>query len=127
MECGIMIVAGLGFRVDADLNSLRTALLLACQERLPDILATAAGKEESAALRALADELALSVTAVPLAQLRAQSTLTHSPTSQAAYGTGSVAEAAALAAVGPNGRLLGQRHISPDRMATCAFAQGHGK
>ena len=122
-----MIVAGLGFRADADLESLRAALLLACQETLPDLLATAAGKEESAALRALADELALSVTAVTIAQLRAQSTITHSSKSQAAYGTGSVAEAAAMAVAGPDGRLLGQRQISPDRMATCALAQGYGK
>jgi len=39
-------------------------------------------------------------------------------------GCGSVAEAVALAAAGAGGRLLVTRHMSPDRTATCAIAQG---
>ncbi|MHA6346914.1 cobalamin biosynthesis protein, partial [Roseivivax sp. CAU 1761] len=42
----------------------------------------------------------------------------------ARYDTGSVAEAAALAAAGPGARLLGPRAVSPDGCATCALAQG---
>ncbi|ENO84722.1 hypothetical protein C666_16775, partial [Thauera linaloolentis 47Lol = DSM 12138] len=45
----------------------------------------------------------------------------------AARGCGSVAEAAALAAAGQGARLLAIRHISPDRSATCAIAQGESR
>lgn len=62
--------------------------------------------------------------AVPADHLAAQPVLTRSAASQATYGTGSVAEAAALAAAGPGARLLSARLISPDRLATCAIAIG---
>ncbi|WP_113912758.1 cobalamin biosynthesis protein [Roseovarius dicentrarchi] len=119
-----MIVAGFGFRTGADAASLRAALA-ACGAA-PDLLATAAGKENSAGLRGLAGELGVPIHAVPPALLKAQETCTHSPASQAAHGTGSVAEAAALAAAGHGARLIAARQISPDRMATCAMAEGDG-
>ncbi|MCQ0091699.1 cobalamin biosynthesis protein [Roseovarius sp. M141] len=122
-----MIVAGFGFRASAGLDSLRAALGLAYSGPDPDLLATAAGKEHSIALQALADEMGLNIHAVPPQRLRAQTTLTRSPPSQAAHGTGSVAEAAALAAAGPGARLIAARHISPDRMASCAIAEGDGQ
>jgi cobalt-precorrin 5A hydrolase len=40
------------------------------------------------------------------------------------YGTGSLAEAAALAAVGENAHLLDRRVTSTDGMATAAIAEG---
>lgn len=119
-----MIVAGFGFRKGASTDSLRAALA-ACGAA-PDLLATAADKENSAGLRGLAEELGVPVHAVPPALLQTQITQTHSPASYAAHGTGSVAEAAALAAAGPGARLIAARQISPDRMATCAMAEGDG-
>lgn len=119
-----MIVAGFGFRKGASADSLRAALV-ACVA-MPDLLATAAGKADSAALKALAAELGVAVHAVPTEILQMQRTQTHSPASQAAHGIGSVAEAAALAAAGPGARLIAARQISPDRMATCAIAEGDG-
>ncbi|SDY31179.1 cobalamin biosynthesis protein [Citreimonas salinaria] len=115
-----MIVAGFGFRAAATADSLRDALARAGKDA--DALATAADKAEAPAFRALADALSLPVTAVPPEALAAQETATHSEASLAAHGTGSVAEAAALAAAGPGARLLAPRAISGDRMATCALA-----
>jgi cobalt-precorrin 5A hydrolase len=40
------------------------------------------------------------------------------------YGTGSIAEAAALAAAGSKACLLAPRIICAHRMVTCAFAKG---
>ncbi|SNR43594.1 cobalamin biosynthesis protein [Puniceibacterium sediminis] len=119
-----MIVAGFGFREAAGMDSLRAALELACEGRQPDLFATAAGKEKSVGLLALAVELGFAIRVVSVDQLRAQVTVTQSEASETAYGTGSVAEAAALAAAGPGARLIGARIISHDRMATCALAEG---
>jgi len=118
-----VIVAGFGFRAGASLSSLRDALARACADRAePDVLAAPADK--IALLRLLAQER--QVPAVPVAgeALEAAATATLSAASLAARRTGSVAEASALAAAGPGARLLTARHISSDRMATCAMAQG---
>ncbi len=118
-----MIVAGFGFRAGASLSSLRDALARACADSAePDVLAVPADK--IALLRLLAQER--QVPAVPVAgeALEAAATVTLSAASLAARRTGSVAEASALAAAGPGARLLTARHISSDRMATCAMAQG---
>lgn len=127
MGCHAVIVAGLGFRAAVGLDSLRAALILACDGKTPGLLATAAGKEDSIALMALAGEMGLEICAVPPDQLRAQVTVTSSQASISAYGTGSVAEAAALAAAGAGARLTGPRKISADRMASCAIAEGDGQ
>ncbi len=119
-----MIVAGVGFRSAATLESLREAVVLACGSRKPDLIATADGKQTHAGLRALAEELQVPLSAVSRDRLARQITLTCAQASHDAYGTGSVAEAAALAAAGEDARLLAPRHISTDRMATCAIAEG---
>ena len=75
-------------------------------------------------LAALAAELHLDIKPVSPAQLEAAQPLTQSARSQTERGTGSVAEAAALAAAGPDSRLVSTRHISTDRLATCAVAIG---
>jgi cobalt-precorrin 5A hydrolase len=116
-----MIVAGLGFRTDAGVDSLRDAL--ACAGGHPQALATAEDKASAPAIRALAADLALPLHAIPLAKLTNQPTLTQSPRVQARYGTGSLAEAAALAAAGPGARLLGARVTSKDGKATAALAE----
>jgi len=118
-----VIVAGFGFRQGAPLASLQAAFALAQEGHGPvTLLATAGDKLDG--LRPLGDALGLPVIGVVPETLAATETPTRSPASLAAYGTGSVAEASALAAAGPEARLLTSRHISPDRMATCAIAQG---
>jgi cobalt-precorrin 5A hydrolase len=118
-----MIVAGFGFRQDATLASLEGALALA-QQGLPAVTAFAAPLDKTALLRPLADAMRVPLLVIPREVLRAQVTPTSSPASLRAYGVGSLAEAAALAAVGRGASLLCLRQISPDRMATCAIAQG---
>lgn len=118
-----MIIAGFGFRRDATDDSLREALSLAAGNRQIGALATAADKAMSPALIALAADLNLPLHAITPDQIAAQDTATRSVRVQAERGTGSLAEAAALAATGPNGRLIGVRHISCDGMACCALAR----
>ncbi len=119
MELSV-IVAGFGFTGRATPASLRDAL--ARTGGVPDALATAADK--AGQLAPLARELGLPLHAVPPEHLTAQSTPTRSAAALRARGTGSVAEAAALAAAGPGATLLAPRSVSTDRMATCALAQG---
>ncbi len=118
-----MIVAGFGFRAEAPLESLRAALMLA-QQGHPAVthLATVQGK--LAELLPLAEALELPLRAVSPDALSGVITPTHSAASLAAYACGSLAEASALCAAGNGGRLLAPRHISHDRLATCAIAEG---
>lgn len=121
-----MIVAGFGHRRGAGAESLADALRLACRAgAAPGLLAAPADKAHGPALRALAARLGLPLAVVPPEALRAAPTLTRSPASLKARGTGSVAEAAALATAAIHGeaRLLGPRSLSSDRMASCALAE----
>lgn len=120
-----MIVAGFGFRGGAGLASLRAALALA-QQGQPPVTLLATARDKVLALAPLAEALGLPLTGLSPEALAAVATLTRSAASLAARGTGSVAEASALAAAAAavGARLLGPRHISPDRMAACAIAQG---
>ncbi|UZW57598.1 cobalamin biosynthesis protein [Sphingobium sp. JS3065] len=119
-----MIVAGFGFRQSASLASLESALKEATGALIAvDALATLDRKADQ--LAPLAYKLALPLIAIPADRLADQSTLTRSPASVAAYGTGSVAEAAALAALAPKARLLAPRAFSSDRLASCALAESH--
>ncbi|WP_313534755.1 cobalamin biosynthesis protein [Sphingomonas sp.] len=112
-----MIVAGFGYRSGATAASLRNALALA-QADAPPVTHVAT----------LADKLpllaALGLPMIALETLEEVATPTRSTASLAARGTGSVAEAAALAGAGPGACLLVPRQISADRMATCAIAEG---
>ncbi len=117
-----MIVAGFGFRAGASDASLRDAYDKARGSRHATHLATAADKAEAPAFRMLAEALTLPTVALTPAALTALQTPTQSPRVQAERGTGSVAEASALAAAGPAARLIGPRMISTDRMASCALA-----
>ncbi len=119
-----MIVAGFGFRTGAAPSSLRDAFAMACADcDSAGVTALAAPADKVAPLASLAAELSLPVIAVAPEALERVSTTTISPASIAARRTGSVAEAAALAAAGPGARLLAARRVSSDRMATCAIAQ----
>lgn len=111
-------VAGLGFRAAATLDSLCDAL--ARLDR-PDALATSRAKAQAAPIRELARQLDLPLIAVDVAGVP---TPTQSPRVIALHGTGSVAEAAALASLAPGARLIHPRTLSQDRMATAAMAEG---
>ncbi len=115
-----MIVAGMGFTTRATRESFRDAL--ARTGGRPNALATAQDKADQ--LAPFARELGLPLHAIPAEELARQATQTVSAASLRERGTGSVAEAAALAAAGPGATLLAPRCISTDRMATCALAQG---
>lgn len=121
-----MIVAGFGCRAAASTAALLAALE-AARATLPGkavLGALAAPEDKQAQLAPLASALCLPLLCVSAAELRTQTTITASRHSSDARGCGSVAEAAALAAAGPGARLLVSRHVSPDRTATCAIAQG---
>lgn len=123
MECSDVIVAGIGLRAAADGAALRAALALLGPARLT-ALATPVDKADHPALRGLADSLGLPLIAVPLEALRAQTCATPARHQPARYGTGSVAEAAALAACGAGARLIRDRQIAPGGLVTVALAEG---
>lgn len=119
-----MIVAGFGFRAEASVFSLISAYQQA-RKGAPPVTHLAAPADKVDLLAELANLLDLSLIAVPSERLAQVSTLTASTVARAARGVGSVAEASALAAFGnERATLAGPRHISRDRMATCAIAMG---
>lgn len=119
-----MIVAGFGFRNGVTDASLMEAFARTGHSGDVAAVATAEGKATDPGLAALAASLRAPIRAIDHQTLAQQDTQTHSDASRAAYGTGSLAEAAALAAAGAGGRLLGARVTSSDGMATCALAEG---
>ena len=114
-----MRVTGLGFRRGASAESLRAAIALV---GLGEALATAEDKLAEPGLVRLAQDLGLRVVGVSRHDLSAQG-ITGSVRVMAAYGTGSVAEAAALAAAGPGARLVAAKRRGPDGMAVAALAE----
>ncbi|QGP80622.1 cobalamin biosynthesis protein [Sphingobium sp. CAP-1] len=118
-----MIVAGFGCRTSATAASLRAALAEA-QHGLPPVTLLAAPQDKLPALEPLAQALNLPSVGIAPDALAAIATPTHSAASLSARHVGSVCEAAALAAAGPGATLIVGRCVSPDRMATCAIAQG---
>lgn len=119
-----MRIAGLGFRDNTPLASLRAVLGLVEAEGGPaTALASLPAKADAAVLRQLAEERGLALLAVSVQGI---ATPTQSARVMALHGTGSVAEAAAMAAVGPGAILTVARMTSPDGMATCAMAKRKG-
>jgi cobalt-precorrin 5A hydrolase len=116
-----MIVAGFGFRSGATLAALQDALDRAGGPGGVTHLATLAAKVRG--LQPLGQSLALPVIGLPPEALQHAPTLTRSGRVAALHGTGSVAEAAALAAAGPDARLRGPRAVSADGTATAAIAE----
>ena len=120
-----MTVLGLGFRADAGVQSLRDAVR-AAKAAVPGphvvtALATAQDKAAWPALAQFAVELGLPVIGVPLALLARQPAALSAQV-PLRYGGRSLAEAAALAVAGPQGRLLASRAVSSDGKATAALA-----
>jgi len=122
-----MRVAGLGFRREASIESLREALVAAGGTRGLDALATATGKADAAVIVTLARELGLTIKPVSAEVLARAETSTRSARIEKMLGTGSLAEAAAFAAAGQGARLISERSISRDRTATAAIAEGEGE
>ncbi len=112
-----MRIAGLGFRSLATMASFDAALAL-----IPGADAVATAEDKAPALAQFAQKSGLALIAVPLAALKAHPR-PGSPRVQARYGTGSLAESAALAAAGPGARLLQSRLVTPDRLVTIALAE----
>ncbi|WFU22405.1 cobalamin biosynthesis protein [Bradyrhizobium sp. CB1717] len=121
-----MKVAGLGFRKDVTLASLREALLAAGGPEGLVAVATVSYKADAEALKQLARECGVPIRAVPAETLAGIDTLTQSKLIAEKFGTGSLAEAAALAAAGPRARLIASLAVSQDRTATAAIAEGDG-
>ena len=117
-----MKAAGIGFRKGADEAALIAALDAAGGAEGLDALACVADKAQAAPLSGLAARLDVPVIPIGADALTAQNTVTRSSRVEQLYGTGSVAEAAALAACGPGARLLGPRSVSPCGKATAAIA-----
>ncbi|MGX9354505.1 cobalamin biosynthesis protein [Roseobacteraceae bacterium S113] len=124
MECGVVIVAGFGFRGAAQASSLNDALRRAGANHAVAALAAPADKAATATFRDFASRQGLPVIALDPETLAAQDTPTQSQASRDARNTGSVAEAAALVGAGAGAVLLAPRVISDDRLATCALAKG---
>jgi len=122
-----MRVAGLGFRKEATIESLREALAAAGGACGLDALATATDKADAAIIVSLACELGLTIKPVPAEILAGVETSTRSSRIETMFGTGSLAEAAALAAAGQGARLVAERVISRDKAATAAIAEGEGE
>lgn len=121
-----MKVAGLGFRQDVTLASLREALAAAGGADGLAAMATVSDKADAEPLKQLARECGLPIKAIPADVLASVDTPTQSKLVTEKFGTGSVAEAAALAAAGPRARLIATRAVSQDRTATAAIAEGDG-
>jgi len=123
MEHDNMIIAGIGFRASATPKSLQIAYDSACQTAGiagVDGLASIAEKIVSPVLQQFAADKSLSLQSVII---KGVITPTQSARIQSQYGTGSVAEAAALVAAGPNARLICPRITSPCGRVTIAIAQ----
>lgn len=126
-----MIFIGLGFRKAVTIKSFENLIHQVYHlTELPGpikALATLDTKALDPALQEFAAAKKVTLIPVSLENLQRQITPTQSPAAQAAYGLGSIAEAAALAAAGDGSSLTFRRLVSNDKMATCAFAKGSFK
>ncbi len=118
-----MKVAGFGFRKGAGIESLMQALVAAGGPNGIERIATVSVKAEAPCFLELAQRLGLPLQSVGQDALSHATVATQSEKSLAMYGTGSLSEAVALLAAGPNARLVTPRVISHDSMATCAIAE----
>ena len=119
-----MIVAGFGFSTRATARSLEDALRATGYDGPITVVACPDDKALSDVMSDVARPRGVLINAVLPHKLEQAQTQTQSILSRLMRRTGSVAEAAALAAAGPGARLLHPRAVSDDRLATCAIAQG---
>ena len=129
----VVIAAGIGCRKSISAAQVEAALQAALEAAVQcnaladgrlNLIAAPAVKGAEAGLLAAAAARGVLLKLIPQQMLEAANsrTLTRSARSMAAMNVHSVAEAAALAAAGPNARLLGPRiAVGP---VTCALAEG---
>ena len=126
-----MIFIGLGFRKAVTIKSFENLIHQVYHlTELPGpikALATLDTKALDPALQEFAAAKRITLIPVSLENLKRQITPTQSPAAQAAYGLGSIAEAAALFAAGNGSSLIFKRLVSDDKLATFAFAKGSFK
>jgi cobalt-precorrin 5A hydrolase len=121
-----MKVIGIGFRAAADATSLQDALaqvLAQHPEAQFDAIVSEAAKARAPVFRDFAQSLGVPGIGITSTDLAEMITPTQSDRIQDTFGTGSLAEAAALAAAGPDARLIVKRVVSTDGMATAALAE----
>ncbi len=120
-----MKFAGLGFRSSVTPQALQNALTHMGPEI--DALAVLETKATAAGFHAFAETADVPVLFIPETAIADIKTPTQSERVIARFGTGSVAEALALAAAGRYGsaRLINPRQITPDGLATVALAEVH--
>ncbi|MBD3665549.1 cobalamin biosynthesis protein [Sulfitobacter aestuariivivens] len=122
-----MRTIGIGFRAAAQQSSLQDALaqvLMATDNQSFDAVVTEAAKARDPIFRTFATEIGVPGLGVTQSDLTRMITPTQSQRIRDRFGTGSLAEAAALAAAGPNAQLVVSRVVSTDGMATAALAEG---
>ncbi len=122
-----MIAAGIGCKRGAPASDVEAAIRAALVRAnigadALDVIATIEAKSGEVGIRTAAERLGLSLIIVPELELAAAGDRiqTRSERVMAVAGVGSVAEAAALAAAGPAGRLIVPRLVLG--VATCALA-----
>ncbi len=127
-----MMVAGIGCRRGATAQDVRAAIDAALARHALELsvlaaVATSAAKGGESGIVAAAAALGVRLVLVPQAELEAASaqTVTRSERVRAHTGVPSLAEAAALAAAGRAGRLVGPRTVVGP--ATCALATAGGE
>ena len=122
-----MRVLGVGFRGAARVASLQDALaqaLAQAPEGRIEAVVSEAAKAREAVFREFAQALGLPFLGIAAEDLARMITPTQSARIRDRFGTGSLAEAAALAAAGPGAQLIVRRVVSTDGMATAAVAEG---
>lgn len=120
-----MRVAGIGFRGGASMASLQDALVQALAQAggAPvEALVTESAKSRAPAFRELAQAMGLPGLGVRQEDMAQMMTATQSQRILDRFGTGSLCEAAALVAAGPQASLVAVRVVSGDGMATAAIA-----
>ena len=122
-----MIVAGIGCRRGAVASDVEAALRAALKHAglaaaALDAIATLAGKDHEPGITSVAEKFGVRVMSLPQSELQAVSdrAATRSHRVLTLTGVPSVAETAALAAAGPDARLVATRHIIGG--VTCALA-----
>lgn len=120
-----MIVAGFGMRAAASLADLTLALTELPAR--PQLLATLRSKGETGVFQTFAARQNLTTCLLEEREITGIETPTCSSRILARFGTGSLAEAAALVAARRHGtaRLIHSRHISTDGLVTVALAEVH--
>ena len=129
VERHIVRVMGVGFRAAADVSSLQDAMQRALAElgnNKLDALVTEAAKAREPLFREFAQLLGLPGLGITQNDLQQMITPTQSDRIKDRFGTGSLAEAAALAVAGPDARLIAVRVVSGDGKATAAIAESQG-